>query len=64
MKGRAEGEFFHGLGSPLVPLLFLQIWVSVFFKYTAILASSPGGRGRKNFSFLQVLSENNPAGAA
>lgn len=48
-RGRAEGEIFHCLCSPLVYLFyFFRSWFLFSSKYTAILASSPGGRGRKN----------------
>ena len=60
----AEGELFHGLSSPLVPLLFLQILVSVFFQIHSCLGFQPRWEREKELNFLQVLSENNPAGAA
>lgn len=41
MKGKAGGELFHCLCSPLVPLLFLQILVSVFFQIYSYLGFQP-----------------------
>lgn len=50
-EGDGRGWAFHTLGSLLASILicFFRSWLLPSSKYTAILASSPGGRRRKNF---------------